>query len=430
MAVSHVSNGTGHSSGASTSKAVDMPNGLAAGDTVVVGFCVNNTPTVSASGWTSRIFEGINGAALAVLTRRVDDAGTFPTSVTFTLSNSQRANAGASAWRGVDPDDPIDVIGTFAEVGVANSVTAPSVTTTENGGMALAFCAVNSSSNDWTTPWTEDFALVGDQCYGQAHLAMPTAGATGGATFGLDGKDSGAVILALRAAPTGGAVEGAPTDMVATPVTLTPPSASTTTTGTPTDMVATPARLTAPTATVEAVGTPTDMVATPVTLTPPSASTTTTGQPVDMVATPATLTAPTANAEVIGTPTGIVATPVTLTPPSASTITTGTPTDMVAAPARLTAPTATVEAVGTPTDMVATPVTLTPPSASTTITGTPTDMVATPARLTAPRAFNALPTRTGARTTTTAAAPRGTIGTTANRRSTTTHPARTTEAAQ
>ena len=361
MAVSHVSNGTGHSSGASTSKAVDMPNGLAAGDTVVVGFCVNNTPTVSASGWTSRIFEGINGAALAVLTRRVDDAGTFPTSVTFTLSNSQRANAGASAWRGVDPDDPIDVIGTFAEVGVANSVTAPSVTTTENGGMALAFCAVNSSSNDWTTPWTEDFALVGDQCYGQAHLAMPTAGATGGATFGLDGKDSGAVILALRAAPTGGAVEGAPTDMVATPVTLTPPSASTTTTGQPVDMVATPAALSAP-----------------------SASTTTTGQPVDMVATPATLTAPTANAEVIGTPTGIVATPVTLTPPSAST----------------------------------------------TITGTPTDMVATPARLTAPRAFNALPTRTGARTTTTAAAPRGTIGTTANRRSTTTHPARTTEAAQ
>ena len=118
----HVANGTGYTGAASTSHTVDMPDGLANGDVVTVVFCVNNSATVSASGWTQKINEGLNGADLVMMWTRVTDAGSFPSSVTFTFSSSQSTNAGASAWRGaVGIGDPINVVGTFAEVSVARA---------------------------------------------------------------------------------------------------------------------------------------------------------------------------------------------------------------------------------------------------------------------------------------------------------------------
>ena len=209
--VAHVANGTGYTGTASTSHTVDMPIGLANGDVVTVGFCVNNSATVSAAGWTQEINENFTGAALVMLTHVVTDAGSEPTSVTFTFSSSQSANGGASAWSGVDTSDPTSVIGSFATVSVASSINAPSITTTADGDMAVAMCAVNSSSQVWgTAPWTGDFQTTGAQCWAQSHLEMPTAGATGVATFSLDTKDAGAIVFSLRA----GAAPDPPPDAV------------------------------------------------------------------------------------------------------------------------------------------------------------------------------------------------------------------------
>lgn len=198
--VAHVSNGTGYTGAASTSHTVGMPAGLVNGYIVTVVFCVNNSATVSASGWTQKINEGLNGAGLVMMWTRVADAGSFPSSVTFTFSSSQSTNAGASAWSGaVGTGDPINVVGTFAEVGVASSINAPGITTLNDGDIAVAVCAVNSSTQVWgTAPWTGDFQLTGAQCVAQSHLAMPTAGATGNATFALDSKDAGAIVFSIE----------------------------------------------------------------------------------------------------------------------------------------------------------------------------------------------------------------------------------------
>ena len=176
-----------------------MPDGLSNGDVITVGFCVNNTATVSASGWTQEINETFTGASLVVMTHVVTDAGSEPSSVTFTFSSAQSTNAGASAWSGADTSDPTSVIGSFASVSVGSSINAPSITTAEDGEMAVAMCAVNSSTQVWgTAPWTGDFQTTGAQCWAQSHLAMPTAGATGTATFQLDTKDAGAIVFSLR----------------------------------------------------------------------------------------------------------------------------------------------------------------------------------------------------------------------------------------
>ena len=198
--VTHIANGDPYTGAAATSHTVDMPAGIENGHVITVGFCVNNSATVSAAGWVQEINESLTGAALVLMTHVVTDAGSEPSSVTFTFSSSQSANGGASLWEAVDTSDPTSVIGTFATVSVASSINAPSINTTNDGDMAVAMCAVNSSSQVWgTAPWTNDFQTTGAQCWAQSHLAMPTAGATGVATFALDSKDAGAIVFSLRA---------------------------------------------------------------------------------------------------------------------------------------------------------------------------------------------------------------------------------------
>lgn len=201
--VSFVAAGAGYTGAASATHALATPAGIADGDTLIAGFCANNTGiTVTSPGWLTEYTHDFTGGTLVVLSHKVMDAGTEPGTHTFTFGSSQSTNGIIAAWRTANPADIVDVIGTPVDVSVGTSAVAPSVTTTSNGGAALAFCAVNSSTNVWgAAPWTNIAQLTGGQCFAMSYKLMPVAGATGTATFALDTKDASAVIIGLNFGP-------------------------------------------------------------------------------------------------------------------------------------------------------------------------------------------------------------------------------------
>jgi hypothetical protein len=118
--------------GGATSLAIAIPAGVQPGDVLVGGIAVRGNPTVGPPpGW-ALLMSTRSGNALRTLSFvHVVGIGE-PSNATWTFSSQQVAVGGIAAYVGVDPLDPVDVLGAQANA-TSTLVTAPSVTTTLSG---------------------------------------------------------------------------------------------------------------------------------------------------------------------------------------------------------------------------------------------------------------------------------------------------------
>lgn len=175
---------------AATSVTVTRPAGLAEGDVLIAQITADSAPTISAApaGWSTVVAPLSTYGARVFVYYKVVGTATEPASYTWTLSSAQKWNAAISSYSGVDGADPFDGA---ASTSVSNtsrsSVAVPSVTTTVAGAMVVGGVGVNSGGTSVTPPtdWTEAVEATGVQTTELAHVARPTTGATGTATWRL-----------------------------------------------------------------------------------------------------------------------------------------------------------------------------------------------------------------------------------------------------
>jgi PKD repeat protein len=189
-------------------RAVKVPrlSGLAAGDLVVAQISSDGGPTMSAvpSGWTavtSRL--AASGETLFAYSHRVSDPTKEPSTWTFTLSSRKTWNAGATAFRNVSTTTPFDTAASRVVSGSTTALAVPGVTTVTPGALLIGGAGANSASVQIAPPtgWTEAWEADGGQDTAFTTRAMPTAGASGTASFGFSSATAGAGwIRALRPA--------------------------------------------------------------------------------------------------------------------------------------------------------------------------------------------------------------------------------------
>ncbi|GEM_PF-1621949 len=201
-----------------SSLTLDVPSGISAGDVLVaqvairpiclLGLCGGIT---APAGWTL-IQEDTNPTLL--LSRgtvqgsyyRVAD-GSEPASYAWTFGSS-RAAGGIGAYRGVDPDAPIDAHS--GQTGSSATLTAPSVTTTTEGALLLGLFTsghgntnVTPSSPLGTVYQARTGAGGNGVAVGAGSEILGAAGATGVRTATAGDNNYVTRSIALRAAPCG-----------------------------------------------------------------------------------------------------------------------------------------------------------------------------------------------------------------------------------
>jgi PKD repeat protein len=208
--ISAASSTTAVSTTAATSVTVNRPAGVATGDVLIAHINVNNAAALTSApaGWAPVVDPlSINArATVFAYYKVVSDAAAEPASYTWPMSAAETWNAGMTAYRGVDTETPFDTAAATASnpVTAATSLTVPGVTTTTEGAMVVGGVGVNNAIATVTQPagWTESWESSSAQVAELAHRAVPSAGATGDATwtFGSTVTSAGWV-RALRPAP-------------------------------------------------------------------------------------------------------------------------------------------------------------------------------------------------------------------------------------
>jgi MSHA biogenesis protein MshQ len=187
-----------------TSLSIAVPSGVTEGDVLIAQvaarddcllglFCNNITPP---SGWTLIREDAATADILFIgLVTTLRQSSYFrvvtssePASYTWNFSNSNSAAGGISAFSGVDPNNPINVHN--GQSGSGSTITAPSVTTTQDGTHLVAlFANADSRGNTSANPPLEELyrnVRGGSTSRGLAIAAgqqeWPTAGATGNRT--------------------------------------------------------------------------------------------------------------------------------------------------------------------------------------------------------------------------------------------------------
>lgn len=173
-----------HSSGnGSTSITVTAPSGVADGDLLVVFIGINSSISISAapSGWTLQESRsnGAVGLAVSVYTKIASSEG-----ASWTWTASASANYAAHALRvtGHDASTFYNIDGSQANTSASTSVTAPTITTTEDDCLLL-YCGYIKAATTFTAPSGMTEVLDGQS--GSSNRTMETASetfATAGAT--------------------------------------------------------------------------------------------------------------------------------------------------------------------------------------------------------------------------------------------------------
>src|ERR687891_434790 len=167
-----------------TSLVINVPAGVQANDLLVAHIARTGNAAISTpSGWT--VAGGTNnGNFIRQETYYRVASGSEPASYTWTWTGSQPAAGGMSAYYGVKGSSPLDVVGTADTANNTTTVTAPSLTTTVNDALVLAFFASNSNSTYSTATGMTERHEVGTagMSIGTDDMSQATAGATGAKT--------------------------------------------------------------------------------------------------------------------------------------------------------------------------------------------------------------------------------------------------------
>ena len=187
-----------------TGHVLSKPANVANGDVLIASISFNANAASSCtppSGWVAVYKQDYTepsvSAALYIYSKVITDAGSEPSTYTFTFNLSRNGDWGVQRFTGVDASSLWDVAKkTVADPTSMTNATSvvPSVTTATNGAMAISAVSANSASQSVTgTPsgWTADINRTGGQCLVFAYKAMPTAGATGTATFTFNSAVNG-----------------------------------------------------------------------------------------------------------------------------------------------------------------------------------------------------------------------------------------------
>ncbi|MGN6743163.1 MAG: PKD domain-containing protein [Amnibacterium sp.] len=201
---------TATGSSASTAVTIPAPSGVGTGDVLVASINANGTPSIAnaPAGWTAVTSPVADSTYTTVFGYYHVVTGSEPGSYTFTLSASQKWNAGITDFKGVDTTAVWDAAA-VTQVSTSGSTpqTLPSVTTVTDGAMLIGSNGVNSASITITPPsgWTEAWEANGGKSVDLAYKAMPTAGASGTSTFTHSSSISGSAwARPLRPAAGGG----------------------------------------------------------------------------------------------------------------------------------------------------------------------------------------------------------------------------------
>jgi hypothetical protein len=171
---------------------IARPAGVVAGDVLIAQITSDAAPSMSVvpGGW-SGVLAGpltLSGnARVFVYWHVVADPAAEPGSYVWQLSAAQKWNGVLTAFSGVDTADPFDTAVSTASNGSYSvaSLTVPGVTTVAPGAMLVGGLGMDSSAAGVTPPtgWTESAEGSGGQNAELAYRSMPTAGASGSATW-------------------------------------------------------------------------------------------------------------------------------------------------------------------------------------------------------------------------------------------------------
>ncbi|MEX2554386.1 MAG: cadherin-like domain-containing protein [Actinomycetota bacterium] len=191
-----------------TSLTISAPAGLAPGDVMLAGISVRGNTTIAPpAGWT---FVRLDATSEFIFRQAVyfKVAGSEPASYSFTFNSNQAAAGGIAAYSGVNTANPIDAhSGQVSNFLRFATITAPSVTTTQNGAMLVGFFGM--ADNVTIAPpsgMTERWDVASNagaffMTQEGADALQPTAGASGSkvATAPVKGWNIGQLV-ALRPA--------------------------------------------------------------------------------------------------------------------------------------------------------------------------------------------------------------------------------------
>lgn len=193
-----------HQQGSVSTLSVDVPDGVAAGDIIVIPAFMDGAATITAmaSGFaeapdspvTSEDPGGGQHHTLHILWKRATGADSTAGTYDFTLSGSSYTNADAARYSGaITSGDPWDI--TNSAIDVSGGGTSPAVSDTTTGvNRLLVWAASNWTGGAWTAPTGFAKRLdTGDRIVCLADMPQLTAGATGsisGASAGTGARAS------------------------------------------------------------------------------------------------------------------------------------------------------------------------------------------------------------------------------------------------
>jgi hypothetical protein len=145
----------GSSNGGEATLVMTMPSGVVANDFLIAMVTVRGgtvTTITPPAGWTP-LRRDDNGTSLGQAIYYKVAGSSEPVSYTWNVAPAIRASGGIIAYTGVDNADPFDVVG--SDGGNSSLVIAPTITTSENNAMIVAFYGIancNNGGDYWTPP--------------------------------------------------------------------------------------------------------------------------------------------------------------------------------------------------------------------------------------------------------------------------------------
>jgi hypothetical protein len=181
-----------------TSITISMPTGTAENDLLVAVVSINHDQTTSGvteSGSTWTEIRTLQTSSANTLSFWYKIAGASEGSVTFNWSDFTDGHSGSvTAYTGIDTADPLDVSAENSG-GNATTLTAPTVTTTNDNALVVRACSQDHSGGT-NCNFSSDETLRGEGTgrfdtnigagYGIADSNQATAGATGTSAFTSD----------------------------------------------------------------------------------------------------------------------------------------------------------------------------------------------------------------------------------------------------
>jgi hypothetical protein len=163
-----------------TSLVIPKPEGVIAGDVMLASIDVRGKPTITAPGGWKLVRRDNAGNTMTKATYVKVAASTEPASYAWALSKAQSAAGGITAYAGVDATSPIQAHAGQVSTTRTKLVTAPAVSVSRAGSMAVAlFGHANSSTGTLAEDVSERWHAVASTGYlvtsmGADHLAAQT----------------------------------------------------------------------------------------------------------------------------------------------------------------------------------------------------------------------------------------------------------------